>query len=219
MECAEQEPSGGDTAGDGSMAGGRGEEDQFPRVILGQMKGANMRVMKAATDVRYPHGISELRVQVLREQPLDLGTGPFPIADDPSKIASLIELLGAAGEPAGWFRWDVEVSMVFLLSTRRRIIGWEPMSQGTIDTLLMHPRDVFKLAIVANAQAIVIAHTHPSGDPIPSEADIRVTRDIYKAGQLLRIDVLDHVIVGAPALRVPGQRGYSSLRELGYFYS
>ena len=70
-------------------------------------------------------------------------------------------------------------------------------------------------AIAANAAAIVLAHNHPSGDPTPSEADIKVTRDLIRAGQLLKIDVLDHVIIGrATAER---QKDYVSLRELGYF--
>ena len=65
--------------------------------------------------------------------------------------------------------------------------------------------------------AFALAHNHPSGDPTPSEADIKVTRDLIRAGQLLKIDVLDHVIIG----RATPERtkDYSSLRELGYFYS
>jgi len=64
---------------------------------------------------------------------------------------------------------------------------------------------------VANAGAIVLAHNHPSGESEPSEADIKVTRDLIRAGQLLKIDVLDHVIIGA--------NRHTSLRTLGYFYS
>ena len=92
----------------------------------------------------------------------------------------------------------------------------KPISQGTLDTLLVHPREVFKPAITAGAAAIVLAHNHPSGDPTPSEADIKVTRDLIRAGQLLKIEVLDHIILGrATAER---KRDYVSLRELGYFY-
>jgi DNA repair protein RadC len=81
----------------------------------------------------------------------------------------------------------------------------------------VHPREVFKAAIAANAAAIIIAHNHPSGDPTPSDADIKVTRDLIRAGQLLKIDVLDHVILGhATATR---SKDWVSLRELGYFYS
>ena len=78
-----------------------------------------------------------------------------------------------------------------------------------MDTLLVHPREVFRLAVVTNAAAIVLMHNHSSGESTPSEADIKVTRDLLRAGQLLKIDVLDHVIVGNPT--------HCSLRELGYF--
>ena len=112
---------------------------------------------------------------------------------------------------------QVETFQAVLLNTRRRLIRVEPLSQGTLDTILVHPRDVFKAAIAANAAAVVLVHNHPSGDPTPSEADIKVTRDLIRAGQLLKIDVLDHVIIGrATAAR---QKDYASLRELGYFYS
>ncbi len=85
------------------------------------------------------------------------------------------------------------------------------VSTGTLDTLLVHAREVFRAAIVAAASAVVLMHNHPSGEPEPSEADIRVTRDLIRAGQLLKIEVLDHVIVGAAK--------HCSLRCLGYFYS
>jgi DNA repair protein RadC len=76
---------------------------------------------------------------------------------------------------------------------------------------------VFRSAIAANAAALVLVHNHPSGDPTPSEADIRVTRELIRAGQLLRIEVLDHVIRG---LRTESRtRDWVSLREMGFFYS
>lgn len=110
---------------------------------------------------------------------------------------------------------NVETLQVLLLNTRRRLIRVEEVIDGTIDQLLVHPREVFKRAIAANAAAIVLAHNHPSGDPTPSEADIKVTRDLIRAGQLLKIDVLDHIIIG----RATPERAkdYASLRELGYF--
>jgi DNA repair protein RadC len=123
---------------------------------------------------------------------------------------------------AGLMREDcrlraVEAFQVLLLNTRRRLIRVEEISQGTLDTILVHPREVFKAAIGANAAAVVLVHNHPSGDPTPSEADIRVTRDLIRAGQLLKIEVLDHVILG----RHTAERGqdWVSLRELGYFYA
>jgi len=132
-----------------------------------------------------------------------------PTLDTPERIADLLR------EDTRQYR--VESFQVVLLNTRRRLIGIERISQGTLDTILVHPREVFKPAIAANASAIVLVHNHPSGDPTPSEADIKVTRDLIRAGQLLRIDVIDHVILGHRA--ETNGRDYASLRELGYFYS
>jgi DNA repair protein RadC len=75
---------------------------------------------------------------------------------------------------------------------------------------------VFIPAIRANASAIILAHNHPSGNPSPSTADISITCDLIRAGQLLKIQVLDHVIVGAKTTERPCD--YISLREAGYFY-
>jgi len=131
-----------------------------------------------------------------------------PVLDNPQAI---VELLHAKN----LFK-NVETLQVLLLNTRHKLIRVEELTNGTIDTLLVHPREVFKGAIASNAAAVVVAHNHPSGDPAPSEADIKVTRDLIRAGQLLKIDVLDHIIIG----RATPERAkdYSSLRELGYFY-
>ncbi len=132
-----------------------------------------------------------------------------PLLDNPANVVRLLRARNLVKE--------VETLQVLLLNTRRRLIRVEEVTDGTIDTLLVHAREVFKAAISANASAIVLAHNHPSGDPTPSEADIKVTRDLIRAGQVLKIDVLDHVILG----RATPERAkdFSSLRELGYFFS
>lgn len=132
-----------------------------------------------------------------------------PTIDTPELVANLLRESNRVKE--------VETFQLILLNTRRRLIRVEQISQGTLDTLLVHPREVFKPAISARASAIILAHNHPSGDPSPSEADIKVTRDLIRAGQLVKIEVLDHVILGHATMERP--RDYSSLRELGYFYS
>jgi len=132
-----------------------------------------------------------------------------PMLDSPERVADLLREENRA--------YEVEVFQVLLLNTRRRLIRVEKISQGTLDTLLVHPREVFKHALAANASAIVLVHNHPSGDPMPSEADIRVTRDLIRAGGVLKIEVLDHVILGSSSQT--RARDYASLRELGYFYS
>lgn len=152
---------------------------------------------------------AEFKVLRLQETPTDGG-----LLDTPERVVD--HLRGQLSNAIG-YNPDVESFIVVLLNTRRRIIGWQLVSTGTLDTLLVHPREVFKPAIVMSAAAIVLAHNHPSGDPTPSEADIKVTRELIRAGQLLRIEVLDHVILG----RISPERckDYCSLRELGYFYN
>jgi DNA repair protein RadC len=132
-----------------------------------------------------------------------------PVLDNPEAIVQLLREQNLVK--------NVETLQVLLLNTRRRLIRVEPVTDGTIDTLLVHPREVFKAAIAASAAAVVLAHNHPSGDPTPSEADIKVTRDLIRAGQLLKIEVLDHVIIGRATPERP--KDYTSLRELGYFYT
>jgi DNA repair protein RadC len=132
-----------------------------------------------------------------------------PTLDTPERIADLLREANR--------NYEVEHFQAVLLNTRRKLIRVDHVSQGTLDTILVHPREVFKTAIAANAAAVVLVHNHPSGDPTPSEADIKVTRDLIRAGQLLKIDVLDHVIIGRATQERP--KDYVSLRELGYFYS
>ena len=109
------------------------------------------------------------------------------------------------------FNPDCECLAVLLLNTRRKVKGHHLVSIGTMDTILVHPREIFRVAIVTAASAVIVMHNHPSGESTPSDADVKVTRDLIRAGQLLKLEVLDHVIIGN------GNR--SSLRELGYFYS
>jgi DNA repair protein RadC len=132
-----------------------------------------------------------------------------PVLDTPEAVANLLREDNRLRE--------VETFQILMLNTRRRLIRLEQISQGTLDTLLVHPREVFKAAISAGAAAIVLVHNHPSGDPTPSEGDIKVTRDLIRAGQLLKIEVLDHVILG----RATHERreDFVSLKALGYFYS
>jgi len=110
----------------------------------------------------------------------------------------------------------VEVFYTLLLDTRRRLLQREQITSGTLDAAIVHPREVFKKAIAANASALVLVHNHPSGDPTPSKADIQVTRDLIRAGQLLKIDVLDHIILGQKTTE--REKDYVSLKEMGYFY-
>jgi DNA repair protein RadC len=118
---------------------------------------------------------------------------------------------------AEWFDPDKEAFIVMVLNTRRRILGHNLVALGTLDTCTVHARECFRPIIVAAGSAAILAHNHPSGDPTPSTADIKVTRDLIRAGQLLKIEVLDHVIIGRSTPERP--QGWVSLRSLGYFYN
>ena len=130
----------------------------------------------------------------------------LPLIDTPERVADLLREENRS--------YTVETLQVILLNTRKRMIGLKRISQGTLDTILVHPREVFRAAIAANAAALILVHNHPSGIADPSEADIKVTRDLMRAGQLLKIEVVDHVILGRKTNERP--RDYASLRELGY---
>lgn len=147
----------------------------------------------------------EFKVMSLRDCPVP---SEMLICETPHQVADYWRL-HIATTPQ--FNPECECMAVLILNTRRRVKGHQLLTIGTMDTILVHAREVFRGAIIAAAAAIAIIHNHPSGDPTPSEADIKVTRDLIRAGQLLKIELIDHVIIGNP--------NHSSLRELGYFYS
>ncbi len=89
-----------------------------------------------------------------------------------------------------------EVFAIICLTTKHRVIAYHEVSRGTLDATLVHPREVFKAALLANAAAIIISHNHPSGDPTPSADDVALTRRLAAAGELLGISVLDHIVIG-----------------------
>jgi DNA repair protein RadC len=152
---------------------------------------------------------SEYKVIALRECPCDI-----PLCDTPALCA---EYWHKHIESDARFNPEVETMVCLMLNTRRRIKGHYVVATGTQDTILAHPREIFRVAIVAAASAIILMHNHPSGESMPSEADIYITRQMLHAGQLLKIDLLDHVIVGRQWEHDP--LGYTSLRDRGYFYS
>lgn len=94
--------------------------------------------------------------------------------------------------------------LVLLLNARHEVVARETVSVGSLNASIVHPREVFRPAVVASAAATVLVHNHPSGDPEPSEEDLSITKRLVEAGELLGISVLDHVIVAS--------RGVVSLR-------
>lgn len=101
-----------------------------------------------------------------------------------------------------------EVFAVLLLDTKNKVNMVTEISRGTLNESIVHPREVFKAAVLANAAAIICLHNHPSGDLHPSYADIQLTKRLVKAGEVLSITVLDHIIVGGD-----NNYAYYSMRE------
>ena len=147
-----------------------------------------------------PH---EYKIVPLRECPTP---DTLQLCDTPEKAAEYWRL-HVPQNP--YFNPECECFTVLLVNTRRRVKAHQIVSFGTHDTILVHPLTVFRLAVITSSAAVVLMHNHPSGEATPSEADIKVTRDLIRAGQLLKIEVLDHVIIGNP--------NHASLRQLGYF--
>lgn len=105
---------------------------------------------------------------------------------------------------------DQESVRVILLNTKHRALGVVQVTLGSLNSSVVRVGEVFREAVRSQAAAIVLAHNHPSGDPSPSPEDVSLTRKVVEAGQLLEIDVLDHVIIGRPT---PSAQGWVSLRE------
>ena len=103
---------------------------------------------------------------------------------------------------------DREVFVVLHLDVRNRVVAHEITSIGSQTASMVHPREVFKSAILKGTCSIILAHNHPSGDPAPSKDDIDTTHRLRQAGQLMGIEVIDHIIVAPPGKHV-------SLKELG----
>jgi DNA repair protein RadC len=122
-----------------------------------------------------------------------------PVINSPGDVADLVmeEMRGL----------DREHFRIMHLSTRNNVLGISPVSVGSLNSSIVHPRECFKEAIRRNANTIILLHNHPSGDPTPSKEDMDITRRLAEGGKILGIDVLDHVIIG--------DKRYVSLKEQG----
>jgi DNA repair protein RadC len=102
---------------------------------------------------------------------------------------------------------EQEELRVVILDTRNRVLSTPTIYRGSLNTSVIRIGELFRAAIRSNAAAVIVAHNHPSGDPAPSPEDINVTRQLVKAGKLLDIDVLDHIVIG--------RQKFVSLKERG----
>ena len=173
---------------------------------------AGVPVEELARDTDIP-GIGKVKAQVLRaalelarrmaQEQRDEGGGFVRSPED----AALI--LRETAKPL-----DHERFWALPLDAKNRLKGHAyEITKGILDSSLVHPREVFKAAIQAGCSKLVVAHNHPSGDPTPSSEDVRVTRQLVQAGQIVGIEVLDHVILGRATPE--RARDFISMRESG----
>lgn len=94
---------------------------------------------------------------------------------------------------------DRECFLALFLDGRNKLLGIDEISRGSLGSSIVHPRELFKAAILANAAAVICVHNHPSGDPTPSAEDRRITERIRQAAEILGIPILDHVVLGNPS--------------------
>jgi DNA repair protein RadC len=135
---------------------------------------------------------------VIMEEGVDYAVKDRPIVKSPNDVA----------KQCGDIRYsETEVFTVIMLNARNGLIASEVVTMGTLDASLVHAREVFRPALMRNSGAIILCHNHPSGDLTPSAEDIRITKKLVEAGQVVDIKVLDHVIISS--------KGSLSLREEG----
>ncbi len=138
------------------------------------------------------------RVTLVRETSVSASSRLIEVPADAHEI--LREFIGDS---------DREHFVVLLLDSRNRVIGINTVSIGNLNSSIVHPREVMKAAILANAAGIILCHNHPSGDPDPSGEDLSMTERLKLAGELLGIPVFDHLVLGNST--------FCSFKERGIF--
>ena len=128
-------------------------------------------------------------------------SGDSPLVKTPDDVTGLVQ-----GRLKGKKK---EYFLALLLDTRNKLIRMAEISIGSLDSSIVHPREVFKEAVSASAASVIFVHNHPSGDTEASEDDIKLTKRLAEAGEIMGIDVLDHIIIGG--------KKYLSLKREGLF--
>jgi len=140
--------------------------------------------------------MKRVSIKLVKEAELDYGVDRLTSPADAARI--IRKYIGDS---------DREVFVVVCLDIKNQLNSINTVSVGTLTSSLSHPRETFKAAILSNAAAIILGHNHPSGIPEPSRDDIAITKKIEKAGSILGIELLDHIIIGDPS--------YHSMKEGG----
>ncbi len=158
---------------------------------FGSLKGVANASVEELTDIKGigPAKAAQIKaaLELSKRLDADIGGKQEPILKTPEDVAAAVR-----GRLKGKKR---EHFLVLCLDTRNRLINCKSVSVGSLDTSIVHPREVFKEAVSSCAASVIFVHNHPSGDPEPSKEDIELTGRLVKAGEIVGIEVLDHVVV------------------------
>lgn len=181
------------------------ESVDLANAILQTLHGAHALTKASMDDLQRIKGVGPAKAaQLIAATELGRRTLVRPLTDrvqfrTPHDAATyIIPLFGARA---------MEQFGVLMLDTKHRLLRARIVSSGSLDITLVHPREVFREAAIAHASAVIVFHNHPSGDPTPSKDDVQLTRRLLRAGIVMGIDMVDHVIVA--------DERYYSFREAG----
>lgn len=185
---------------------------ELAETILMQYGSLSALSRTSVAELQNIHGIGKEKAKILKAA-LEIGrrlvqenVGERPHIASPEEAAAVLRERARS--------LDREVFWVLLLDTKSRLMTPPcEVSKGTLNSSLVHPREIFKPAIQHSAASIILAHNHPSGDPSPSANDIRITKKLIEAGKTMEIKVLDHLIIGRKTR--DGANDFLSLRESG----
>ncbi|MBN1066833.1 JAB domain-containing protein [Clostridium botulinum] len=180
---------------------------QLSNRLLSKFQGLDGILEASLDDITSIKGIKEGKAsQILALAELFKRFRTFKSADRDIKIMSPNDLAMLINGEMSLLKQ--EILKVIFLNTKNIVIGTKDVFKGSLNTSIVHPREIFKEAINKSSAKIIISHNHPSGDPTPSKEDINITLRIKECGEIMGIQLLDHIIIG--------KNGFISLKEKGF---
>ncbi|AIY80160.1 JAB domain-containing protein [Clostridium botulinum] len=180
---------------------------QLSNRLLSKFQGLDGILEASLDDITSIKGIKEGKAsQILALAELFKRFRTFKSADRDIKIMSPNDLAMLINGEMSLLKQ--EILKVIFLNTKNIVIGTKDVFKGSLNTSIVHPREIFKEAVNKSSAKIIISHNHPSGDPTPSKEDINITLRIKECGEIMGIQLLDHIIIG--------KNGFISLKEKGF---
>ncbi|MBR5059063.1 MAG: DNA repair protein RadC [Clostridiales bacterium] len=156
------------------------------------LSGLNQLSISELSDI---DGVGRIKAIMIKAS-LEMGKRSVTAFSNDNRVRFLSEEIACRyfQEKMSWL--DTEEVQVVYLDTQKRLIAHHVLCKGTLNSVGVSNREVFRIAVKVNAAALILAHNHPSGDAKPSEEDVQATKELQKIGQLIGIDVIDHIVVG-----------------------